>query len=76
MTKLHTTKILSPREEFEYAKLAVAGDVAARNKLVVSNIPYVIMCAKSFLLFVFIIEDLIFEGILGLFNSFGMFYYT
>lgn len=76
MTKLHTTKILSPREEFEYAKLAVAGDVAARNKLVVSNIPYVIMCAKSFCGYGLSIEDLISEGTLGLIKAIEKFDYT
>ena len=76
MIKLHTTKILSPREEFEYAKLAVAGDVAARNKLVVSNIPYVIMCANSFCGYGLSIEDLISEGTLGLIKAIEKFDYT
>lgn len=76
MSKLHTTKILSPREEFEYAKLAAAGDVAARNKLIVSNIPFVIMCAKSFSSYGLSTEDLISEGTLGLIKAIEKFDYT
>ena len=75
MTKFHTTKILSAQEEIEYAKLAAAGDMAAREKLIVSNIPFVRSLAKSFRGYGVGTEDLVAEGILGLVEAVDRFDY-
>ncbi len=76
MTKFHTTKILSAQEEIEYAKLAAAGDMAAREKLIVSNIPFVRSLAKSFRGYGVGTEDLVAEGILGLVEAVDRFDYS
>jgi RNA polymerase sporulation-specific sigma factor len=76
MSRILNTPILSAQEELEYAKLAAAGDVVARNKLIVSNIPFVAFCARAFRGYGLSTEDLISEGTLGLMKAIDRFDYT
>ena len=48
MSKFQSVKFLSAQEELEYAKLAAAGDKGAKEKLILSNIPFVAYCARSY----------------------------
>ena len=77
MFKFPATKILSAQEELEYLKLAAAGDLAARNKLIVANIPFIIKCARSFPGYYQEIEgDLITAGSLGLMRAIEKYDFT
>ena len=77
MFKFPATKILSAQEELEYLKLAAAGNLAARNKLIVANIPFIIKCARSFPGYNQEIEgDLITAGSLGLMRAIEKYDFT
>ena len=61
--------LLSAEEEKEIAKKAFAGDIQARNKLVVSNLRFVISVAKQYQNRGVNFEDLINEGNSGLIRA-------
>ncbi len=76
MSKFQSVKFLSVREELEYAKLAAAGDKKAKEKLILSNLPFVAYCAKSFRGKGVSYDDLISEGTIGLIEAVNRFDYT
>ena len=76
MSKFQSVKFLSAQEELDYAKLAAAGDKGAKEKLILSNIPFVAYCAKSFRGKGVSYEDLISEGTIGLIEAVNRFDYT
>jgi len=61
--------MLSKDEELETAKLAAEGNKAAREKLVTSNLRFVIMMAKKYQGKGLPLQDLISEGNMGLLNA-------
>ena len=61
------------KEELEVAKLAEKGDVAAKNKLVVSNLRFVVSVAKTYNKSGLYISDLINEGNIGLVEAAELF---
>jgi len=61
--------LLSKDEEVEVAKLASEGNKAAREKLVTSNLRFVIMMAKRYQGKGLPLQDLISEGNMGLLNA-------
>ena len=61
--------LLSKEEEMETAKLAAGGDKAAREKLVTSNLRFVIMIAKKYQGNGLPLLDLISEGNMGLLSA-------
>ena len=61
--------LLSKDEEVETARLAAQGNKAAREKLVTSNLRFVIMVAKKYQGKGLPLQDLISEGNIGLLNS-------
>jgi RNA polymerase primary sigma factor len=58
--------LISPEEEIELARRIKENDIAAMNKLVRSNLRFVVSVAKSYQHFGLPLEDLINEGNLGL----------
>jgi RNA polymerase sigma factor (sigma-70 family) len=76
MSKFQSVKFLSAQEELEYAKLAAAGDKKAKDKLILSNLPFVAYCAKSDRGKGLSDEDLISEGTIGLIEAVNRFDYT
>ncbi len=76
MSKFQSVKFLSAQEELEYAKLAAAGDKKAKEKLILSNLPFVAYCAKSFRGKGVSYDDLISEGTIGLIEAVNRFDYT
>ena len=76
MSNFQPVKILSAQEEFEYAKLAAAGDKGAKEKLILSNMPFVYYCAKSYRGKGLSDDDLISEGTIGLIEAVKRFDYT
>lgn len=75
--QIHTIPLLSPEQELYLAKRIADGDVAARNKLIESNLrlvasiarKYVGKCSMSFL-------DLVQEGNIGLYKAVDKYDYT
>ena len=59
-------KILSGEEQVELAKKAKAGDERARNKLITSNLRFVVTCAKKYTNQGVPLVDLIQAGIIGM----------
>lgn len=76
MSKFQSVKFLSAQEELEYAKLAAAGDKKAKDKLILSNLPFVAYCARSYHGKGLSDEDLISEGTIGLIEAVNRFDYT
>lgn len=76
MSKFQSVKFLSAQEELDYAKLAAAGDKEAKEKLILSNIPFVAYCARSYRGKGLSDEDLISEGTIGLIEAVNRFDYT
>ncbi len=68
--------LLSREEETKLAKLAKEGNKEARNKLILSNLRFVIKVAKSYYNSEIPLSDLIGEGILGLLVAVDKFDYT
>ncbi|MGL5578802.1 MAG: sigma-70 factor domain-containing protein, partial [Fusobacteriaceae bacterium] len=60
--------ILTKDEEFSLLRKAQAGDLEAKNKLVVSNLRLVVSIAKSYSVKGMNLIDLISEGNIGLIN--------
>ena len=69
LQEINRIPLMSKEEEAETAKLAVAGDKAAREKLVTSNLRFVIMIAKKYQKKGLPLQDLISEGNIGLLNA-------
>ena len=69
LQEINRIPLLSKAEEEETAKLAAAGNKIAREKLVNSNLRFVIMVAKKFQGKGVPLEDLISEGNIGLLNA-------
>jgi RNA polymerase nonessential primary-like sigma factor len=61
--------LLSPEEELAYARLAVQGDFAARQKMIERNLRLVVNIAKHFLNRSVPLLDLVEEGNLGLMHA-------
>ena len=69
MNDIKRYPLLSPEEETELAEKAVAGDAAAREKLINSNLRFVVSVAKQYESTGFGLMDLINEGNLGLLSA-------
>jgi len=67
--ELRSIPVLTREQELECARLAAAGDEAARNKLISSNLRFVIVMAKKFAFSGVPVEDLIDEGCIGLIHA-------
>ena len=61
--------LLSPEEELAYARLAVQGDFAARQKMIERNLRLVVNIAKHYLNRSVALLDLVEEGNLGLMHA-------
>lgn len=59
-------KVLSAQEEYEVATRPAQGDKSARSILILSNIPFAIVCSKKFSRGDLDADDLIEESIVGL----------
>ena len=69
LRELHRIPLLSKEEELETAKLASTGNKAATEKLVTSNLRFVIMVAKKYQGNGLPLQDMISEGNMGLLNA-------
>ena len=67
--ELRSIPVLSREEELTYARQAAAGDEQARNKLISSNLRFVIVLAKKYAYSGIPVEDLIDEGCIGLIHA-------
>ena len=72
---IYSYPLLSPKEELEIAKLASTGDVKARNKLITSNLRFVVSVAKQYQNSSLALIDLINEGNIGLIKAIDKFDY-
>jgi RNA polymerase primary sigma factor len=70
------SQILTPDEELELAKRIVDGDEIAKNKLIKSNLKFVISVAKEYQGQGLALSDLINEGNLGLIKAASRFNHT
>ncbi len=75
LSKIGKSKLLTAQEERELAKKASEGDLAAKQKLVESNLKLVITIAKRYLKSGLPFSDLIQEGNLGLIKAVESFDY-
>jgi RNA polymerase primary sigma factor len=73
MREISKIPLLSKEDEEKYAKLAAEGNMAAREKIVNSNLRFVISIAKKFQGKGLPLEDLISEGNTGLLNAVNRF---
>jgi RNA polymerase primary sigma factor len=71
ITNLTKVSLLSPSEESRLIRLAQAGNIEARNRIIVANMRLVIALAKNYSTIEF--EDLIQEGVFGLIKAIEMF---
>ena len=62
-------KLLSPEDEQHYARLALQGDAAARERMVVCNLRLVVKIARRYMYRGLELADLIEEGNLGLLRA-------
>jgi RNA polymerase primary sigma factor len=69
----HSLPKLSRAEEYKLARLAKKGDEAARNELMRSYYPFVVMLSKSYRNRFVPLEDVIQEGMMGLMKAVEMF---
>ena len=69
LQEINRIPLMSKEEETETAKLAAKGEKAAREKLITSNLRFVIMIAKKYQNKGLPLQDLIGEGNLGLLNA-------
>ena len=68
-TEISRVPLLTKEEEIEAAKAATQGDMTARNKLINSNLRFVISIAKKYQGLGVSLGDLINEGNIGLINA-------
>ncbi len=69
LSEIGFSPLLSAEEEVHYAKLALKGDVAARKKMIESNLRLVVKISRRYLNRGLPLLDLIEEGNLGLMKS-------
>ncbi|MCR4736155.1 MAG: RNA polymerase sigma factor RpoD/SigA [Treponema sp.] len=69
LKEINKLPLLSHEEEVELAKKAQAGDKAAKDKIVKSNLRFVVKVAKGFQNHGLDLNDLISEGNIGLLNA-------
>ena len=69
LKEINRIPLLSKTEEVETARLAIRGNKAASEKLITSNLRFVIMIAKKYQGQGLPLQDLISEGNLGLMNA-------
>ncbi|MCL2232971.1 MAG: RNA polymerase sigma factor RpoD/SigA [Treponema sp.] len=69
LQEVNRIPLLSKEEELETAKLAAGGNKAAAEKLVTSNLRFVIMVAKKYQGKGLPLQDMISEGNMGLLNA-------
>jgi RNA polymerase primary sigma factor len=69
LRQISTIPLLSREEEVELATRAQAGDEAALEKLIVSNLRYVVSVARRYLGYGLALPDLINEGNIGLIHA-------
>ena len=73
LEEINRYPLLSAGEEVELARLARAGDLEARKKLIVANLKLVITIARSFSTYGVPFLDLVEEGNLGLIKAVSKF---
>jgi RNA polymerase primary sigma factor len=73
LKEINRYPLLSAAEEVELARLARAGDLEARKKLIVANLKLVITIARSFSTYGVAFLDLVEEGNLGLIKAVSKF---
>ncbi len=66
-------RLLTPEEELRYARLAAAGEFAARQKLIEHNLRLVVNISKQYLNRGMPLLDLVEEGNIGLMHALGKF---
>ena len=69
LNEIKKIPLLTPSEELELAKKAKNGDISAKEKIVKSNLRFVITIAKKYQNHGLDLEDLISEGNIGLLNA-------
>ena len=69
LKEINKIPLLSKEEELRVARLAVKGDKAAQERLVNSNLRFVVMTAKKYQGNGLSLDDLVGEGNLGLMNA-------
>ena len=69
LREISTIPLLSREEEFDLATRAQAGDQGALEKLIVSNLRYVVSVARRYLGYGLALADLINEGNIGLIQA-------
>ncbi|MAG13578.1 MAG: RNA polymerase subunit sigma [Spirochaetales bacterium] len=67
--ELRSIPVLTREQELDCARRAAAGDEEARNKLISSNLRFVIVLAKKYAYSGVPVEDLIDEGCIGLIHA-------
>ncbi len=69
LNEIGYSPLLSPKEEVYYARLALKGDVAARQRMIESNLRLVVKIARRYINRGLALLDLIEEGNLGLMRA-------
>ena len=69
LNEINRIPLLTKEEECELAKAAASGNIAARNKLINSNLRFVVSVAKKYQGQGIVLDDLISEGNIGLINA-------
>jgi RNA polymerase primary sigma factor len=69
LSEINKIPLLTSEEELELAEKAQQGDKKAREKLVISNLKFVVSVAKQYQNYGLLFEDLINEGNLGLIKA-------
>lgn len=69
LSEINKIPLLTNKEELELAEKAQQGDKRAREKLVISNLKFVVSVAKQYQNYGLLFEDLINEGNIGLIKA-------